>query len=97
MTIEFDRPYGSNLERDLLDKMPLLSSFDLFITCSLFSLTSNERKPMDVKTFQSITWQKFNPIVCFNDTEAESSAICSLPFKSNYVRKFLDREEKVFN
>ncbi len=84
--INFARPNGSDLEHDLLDKMPLLSSFDFLINWRVVNRNSDVASTIDIQTFQSITWQKFNPVVYWNDIDDSSGGICSLPCKFNYVR-----------
>ncbi len=71
---------GKRLERELLDKMPCLSSFDLIIHS-----TATYCNPIEIETFQSLTWQKFNPIVYCNDIHAHEHTIFTLPYKSNRV------------
>ncbi|CAF0967212.1 unnamed protein product [Didymodactylos carnosus] len=67
---------GKGLEQGLLDKMPRLSSLDLIIHS-----TVADSDPLDIKTFQSFTWQKFNPIVYWNDRHAHQHTIFTLPYK----------------
>jgi len=66
------------LERELLDKMPCLSSLDLIIHS-----TATYCEPIEIETFQSLTWQKFNPIVYCNDIHAHEHTIFTLPYKSD--------------
>jgi hypothetical protein len=72
---------GKRLERELLDKMPCLSSLDLIIHS-----TTTYCDPLEIETFQSSTWQKFNPIVYCNDLHAHEHTIFTLPYKSDRVR-----------
>jgi hypothetical protein len=72
---------GKRLEHGLLDKMPCLSSFDLIIHS-----TAAYCDPIDIQTFQSLTWQKFNPIVYWNDNHVHQHTIFTLPYKSDRVK-----------
>jgi hypothetical protein len=72
---------GTRLERELLDKMPHLSSFDLII----FSAACDD-DPIEIETFQSFTWQQFNPVGYWNDIHAQQHTIFTLPYKSDRVR-----------
>ncbi|CAF1607885.1 unnamed protein product, partial [Didymodactylos carnosus] len=71
---------GSHLEHDLLNKMPRLSSFDLIV-----DYTSRNSKPINIRTFQTDTWEKFNSIVCLHDANTGLNTIYTLPSKSNQV------------
>jgi hypothetical protein len=63
ISINFDRLDGSDLEHNLFDKMPLLSSLDFHIDWRLMTGNSNVTSTIDIQTFQSVTWQKFNPLI----------------------------------
>lgn len=76
---------GKRLERELLHKMPCLSSLDLIIHS-----TATYCDPIDINTFQSSTWQKFNPIVYFHDSHAHEHTIFTIPYKSDRVRISFD-------
>jgi hypothetical protein len=76
---------GTQLEHAFLDKMPRLSSFDLII----FSEQSAD-DPMEIETFQSFTWQQFNPVVYWNDVHAQQHTIFTLPYKSDKVSDCFD-------
>ncbi len=47
---------------------------------------SNVTSTIDIQTFQSVTWQKFNPVVYWIGIDDQSGGICSLPYKFGYVR-----------
>jgi hypothetical protein len=72
---------GKQLEYGLLDKTPRLSSLDLIIHS-----TAAYSDPIKIETFQSSAWQKFNPIVYWNDLHAHQHTIFTLPYKSDRVR-----------
>jgi hypothetical protein len=87
LSINIDLMYyiidGKRLERELLDKMPCLTSFDLIIHS-----TATYCDPIEIETFQSSTWHKFNPIVYCNDIHAHEHTIFTLPYKSDRVKSF---------
>jgi hypothetical protein len=72
---------GKRLEYELLNKMPCLSSLDLIIHS-----TATYSDPIEISTFQSSIWQKFNPVVYINDLHAHEHTIFTLPYKSDRVR-----------
>ena len=72
---------GKRLEREVLNQMPCLSSFDLIIHS-----TPTYCDPLDINTFQSSTWQKYNPLVYCHDLHAHEHTIFTLPYKSDRVR-----------
>jgi hypothetical protein len=74
---------GTQLERELLDKMPRLSSLDLII----FSAVS-DRDPIEIETFQSFTWENFNPVAYWYDSYAQQHMLFTLPYKSDRVRVY---------
>ncbi|CAF4510454.1 unnamed protein product [Rotaria socialis] len=74
---------GKKLEHVLLDKMPCLSSLDLII----FSPLANEDS-IEIETFKSFSWQKFNPIVYWHDVHAQQHMIFTLPYKSDRFEYF---------
>ncbi|CAF0994391.1 unnamed protein product [Adineta steineri] len=82
LTINIDLMYyiidGKRLENGLLNKMPCLSSLDIIIHST--AVYSN---PLDIETFRSTTWQKFNPVIYWNDTHAHQKTIFTLPYKSD--------------
>ncbi len=71
---------GTRLERNLLDKMPRLTSFNL----NIFSTFSDEF-PIQIETFQNLTWQRLNPVFYWYDTHAQQQTLFTLPYKSNQV------------
>ncbi|CAF4356609.1 unnamed protein product, partial [Adineta steineri] len=85
LTINIDLMYyiidGKRLENGLLNKMPCLSSLDIIIHST--AVYSN---PLDIETFRSTTWQKFNPVIYWNDTHAHQKTIFTLPYKSDRVK-----------
>ncbi len=84
MSLQDSRPNGKILEYDLLNKMPCLSSFDFLLTSH--SVSGSEDAANDIRTFQAVTWLKFNPVVFWNDFPDGSSTICTLPYKLDHVR-----------
>jgi len=88
LTINIDLMYytvdGKRLEHGLLNKMPCLSSLDLIIHS-----TAVYCDPIDIKTFQSLIWHKFNPVVYWNDIHAHQQTIFTVPYKSDRVRSTL--------
>jgi hypothetical protein len=72
---------GKRLEHSLLEKMPRLSSLDLILHS-----TAVYCDPVAIKTFQTSAWQKFNSVLCWNDTRAHQHTIFTLPYKSDRVR-----------
>lgn len=85
LTINIDLMYytvdGKRLEHGLLNKMPCLSSLDLIIHS-----TATYCDPIEIETFQTLIWQKFNPVVYWNDIHAHQHTIFTLPYKSDRVR-----------
>ncbi|CAF2003217.1 unnamed protein product [Rotaria magnacalcarata] len=82
LTINIDLIYnvidGLRLERELLNKMQCLASFDLIIHSIL-----THRESIEINTFQTLSWRKFNPIVYWNDIHAHQHTIFTLPYRSN--------------
>jgi hypothetical protein len=76
---------GKQLEQQILDKIPHLTTLDLMI----FSAPSGV-DPTEIETFQSFTWQKFNPVVYWNDVHAQQHTIFTLPYKFDTVRRLFD-------
>ncbi|CAF1569609.1 unnamed protein product [Rotaria magnacalcarata] len=74
---------GKQLEHVLLDKMPCLSSLHLII----FSPLANDDS-IEIETFKSFSWQKFNPIVYWHDVYAQQHMIFTLPYKSDRFQYF---------
>ena len=72
---------GKRFERELLDKMPDLLALDLIIHS-----TAAYCDPIEIDTFQTLTWQKFNPIVYCHDVHGHEHTIFTLPYKSDRVR-----------
>ena len=72
---------GKRLERELLDQMPRLVSLNL-----IFHSTATYCDPLDIKTFQNPTWDKYNPLVYCYDLHAHEHTIFTLPYKSDRVR-----------
>jgi hypothetical protein len=85
LTINIDLMYyivdGKRLEYGLLNKMPYLSSLDLIIHS-----TAAYCDRIEIETFQTSTWQKFNPVVYWNDIHAHQHTIFTLPYKFDRVR-----------
>ncbi len=75
LSINIDLMYyiidGKRLERELLDL--------------IIHSTATYCDPIEIETFQSLTWQKFNPIVYCNDIHAHEHTIFTLPYKSDRV------------
>jgi hypothetical protein len=71
---------GTRLERNLLDKMPRLTSFNL----NIFS-TFTDEDPIQIETFQSFTWEQLNPVVYWYDIHAQQHTLFTLPYKLNRV------------
>jgi hypothetical protein len=84
------RPDGIDLERDLLNKMPRLSSLDLVIYWNREFEDSEGYGTVDIKTFQTTTWLKFNPVICCRRFEGGYNMICTLPYKFHHVRLVLN-------
>ena len=80
---------GKRLEHGLLDKMPCLSSFDLTIHS-----TAVYCDRIDIETFQSSIWQKFNPVMYWNDIHTHQHTIFTLPYKSDRVKKLFPSKSK---
>ncbi|CAF3884420.1 unnamed protein product, partial [Rotaria magnacalcarata] len=82
LTINIDLIYnvidGLRLERELLNKMQCLASFDLIIHS-----IQTHRESIEINTFQTLSWRKFNPIVYWNDIHAHQHTIFTLPYRSN--------------
>jgi hypothetical protein len=72
---------GKRLENGLLKKTPRLSSLDLIVFSAL-----GDTDPIEIETFQSFTWQQFNPVVYWNDVSTQQHTIFTLPYKSGTVR-----------
>lgn len=72
---------GTQLERGLLDKMSRLLSLDLIIFSG-----ANYDDPIEIETFQSFTWQQFNPVVYWYDIHAQQHMLFTLPYRSDRVR-----------
>ena len=86
LTLEGSPPDGQVLERDLLNQIPRLSSFDFL----LLSYPTAGDAASYIRTFQTIAWQKLNPIMCWNHRfEGDSQhnfSTCTLPYKFHHVR-----------
>ena len=78
----YDTFDGKRLERGILNKLPRLLSLDLII----FSAASGP-DPVEIETFQSFTWQQWNPMVYWNDDHAQQHTIVTLPYKSDRVSR----------
>ncbi|CAF3822933.1 unnamed protein product [Rotaria sordida] len=87
LSLNIDSQYhlfdGKRLEHGILDKMPRLSSLNLIIFSSLV-----DNDPIEIETFQSFTWQNFNPIVYWNDVRAQQHTLFTLPYKSDKFEYF---------
>ena len=77
---------GKRLQQNVLMKMPRLSSLDLLIHSTLTYCD-----PIDIQTFQSSFWQKFNSIIYWHDTRAHQHTLFTLPYKSDRVSQELRR------
>jgi hypothetical protein len=90
LSINIDLMYyiidGKRFELGVLEKMPYLSSLDLIIHS-----TAAYCDPIDIETFRSLTWQKFNPVVYWNDIHAHQHTIFTLPYKSDRVKDDFNR------
>lgn len=71
---------GTQLEHNLLDKMPRLSSLQLNIS-SIYV----EDEPIQIETFQSFSWEQINPIVYWYDIRAQQHLLFTLPYRSERV------------
>ncbi len=81
---------GIDLERDLLNRMPRLSSLDLLIYCNMKRDGGDEFNKVDIKTFQTTAWLKFNPVVCRERFSNDRNMIFTLPCKLDHVRDRFD-------
>ena len=72
---------GKRFENEVLNKMPCLLSLNLIIHS--IAICSD---PINIETFQNLSWQKFNPIVSCNDIHSHQHTIFTLPYSSNQVR-----------
>ena len=79
---------GTQLEHNLLDKMPRLSSLDLNIS----SIYVGD-DPIQIETFQSFSWEQINPIVYWYDIHAQQHLLFTLPYKLDRVCVLVEREE----
>mgnify|MGYP001029737409 FL=1 len=84
LSIQLDLMYsiidGKRLERELLTKMPRLSSIDLLIHS-----TATYCEPLSIETFQSSIWQQFHPVVYCYDIQAHEHTLFTLPYKFDRV------------
>jgi hypothetical protein len=85
LSINIDLMYyiidGKRLEQEVLVKMPCLSSLDLIIHS-----TATYCAPIEIETFQSVVWQKYNPIVYCHDVHAHEHTFFTIPYKSDRVK-----------
>ena len=81
---------GTRLERNLLEKMPRLTSFNL----NIFS-TFSEEDSVQIETFQSPAWDRLNPVVYWYDIHAQQHTLFTLPYQSDRVCHCLDRSSIV--
>lgn len=72
---------GKRFEQEILIKMPDLLTLDLIIHSS-----ATYCNPIEIETFQSLIWEKFNPIVYCHDIHAHEHTIFTLPYKSDRVK-----------
>ncbi|UJR36599.1 hypothetical protein I4U23_029319 [Adineta vaga] len=87
LTINIDLIYyiidGKRFEQNLLTKMPRLSSLNLIIHSILTYCD-----PIEIETFQSSSWQTFNPIIYWNDIHAHEHTIFTLPYRCDRFKHF---------
>ncbi|UJR18080.1 hypothetical protein I4U23_004980 [Adineta vaga] len=79
ITIRKDQPFLAQFEHHVLDRMPLLSSFNFLIKWNWCDL--NQIFTIDIQTSQNNNWQRFGPLVCWNDTDCSERIIYNLPYK----------------
>ena len=82
---------GMDLERGLLNKLPRLSSLNLYLHLLVRRSDPNDDYGLgDIKTFQTSTWLKFNPVICWSCPQSYSVMVCTLPYKFKHVRLVLN-------
>lgn len=83
---------GTQLEHNLLDKMPRLSSLQLNIS-SIYV----EDEPMQIETFQSFSWEQINPIVYWYDVRAQQHLLFTLPYRLDRVCILVSKKSSSVN